>query len=80
MTHPFHPLRGESFRFVVSKPLWGEDRVTLQFADNTFNSVPLSWTDLAPKNPYLSLGKGRSRFRVEDLLLLSDLIKDGGQK
>ncbi|MEW6439653.1 MAG: DUF5372 family protein, partial [bacterium] len=25
MTHPFHPLQGQSFRFVVQKQLWGED-------------------------------------------------------
>ncbi|MEW5980364.1 MAG: DUF5372 family protein, partial [Acidobacteriota bacterium] len=24
MTHPFHPLQGQSFRFVVQKQLWGE--------------------------------------------------------
>jgi hypothetical protein len=27
ITHPFHPLRGHQFRFVVRNRLWGEERV-----------------------------------------------------
>ena len=75
--HPFHPLRGQAFRFVVSKQLWGEDRVTLQLEDGSFCSVPVGWTDLLPPDPYLSLGQGRSRFRVEDLLRLAEWIGTG---
>jgi len=36
--HPFHRLRSV-FRFVVSKKLWGEDRVTIQLADGSPLSV-----------------------------------------
>ncbi len=74
ITHPFHPLRGQAFPFVVSKQLWGEPRVTVEM-DGGFRSLPLSWTDLAPPHPYLTLGRGRSRFRVEDLLELSQLLR-----
>ena len=37
-------------------------------------SVPVSWTDFVPAEPYLSVGRGRSRFRVEDLLTLAELV------
>jgi Family of unknown function (DUF5372) len=72
--HPFHPLYGQSFRFVVSKKLWGESRVTIQLPDGSPLSVPISWTDTAPGDPYLHVSGGRSRFRVEDLLALAKLI------
>ena len=80
ITHPFHPLHGQSFRFVVSKQIWGEDRVTLQFADGSFQSLPINWTDVVPPDPYMSVGKGRSRFRVEDLLRLSELVAKGNPR
>ena len=76
ITHPFHPLRGQSFPFVVSKPLWGERRVTVQMDDGRFCSLPIGWTELASPEPYLTIGEGRSRFRVEDLLELAEQLKD----
>jgi len=63
---------------VVSKQIWGEDRVTLQFADGSLQSVPIGWTDIAPVDRYMSVGKGRSRFRIEDLLRLGELLAKGG--
>ncbi|MFN8626248.1 MAG: DUF5372 family protein [Candidatus Binatia bacterium] len=74
MTHPFHPLRGQCFRLVVHKQLWGEDRVTFEDAAGALCSVPVNWTDLLPAEPYLSVGRGRSRFRIADLRTLADLI------
>ena len=59
---------------MVSKPLWGEERVTLKDADGTLRSVPIGWTDFEPPDPYLSLGGGRSRFRVDDLRVLASLV------
>ena len=74
ITHPFHPLRGRAFRFVVAKQLWGEDRVTFEHPAGSLHSVPVNWTDFVPADPYLSVGRGRSRFRLEDLLTLADLL------
>jgi Family of unknown function (DUF5372) len=74
ITHPFHPLRGQAFRFVVAKQLWGEERVTIEHPAGTLWSVPVGWTDVAPADPYLSIGRGRSQFRVEDLVQLATLI------
>jgi len=63
-------------RFVVAKQLWGEERVTVERPDGSLHSVPIGWTDLRPADPYLSLGGGRSRFRVEDLLALVAMVRD----
>jgi hypothetical protein len=59
---------------VVSKTLWGEERVTVQLSDGTPRSVPVSWTDFLPEEPYWRVGRGRCLFRAKDLLSLADLI------
>jgi hypothetical protein len=64
----------------VSKKLWGEQRVTIELEDKSLLSIPVSWTDFHPPDPYLRIGGGRSRFRVEDLLILSDLVAVLGEK
>jgi hypothetical protein len=79
ITHPFHPLRGQRFRFVVRKRTWGEERVTFLSPQGEARSVPVNWTDAALPNPYGVVGRGRARVRVEDLLLLIDLV-DAGKK
>jgi hypothetical protein len=39
--------------------------------------VPVNWTDATAPKPYAIVGRGRVRVRVEDLLLLVDLIDAG---
>lgn len=48
--------------------------MTFEHPDGGLRSVPVQWTELGPTDPYLSVGRGRSRFRVEDLLALADLV------
>ncbi len=60
----------------MAKQLWGEQRVTVEHPDGSLRSVPIGWTDVALADPYLSLGGGRSRFRVEDLLALVVMVRD----
>ncbi len=62
------------FRFVVAKQLWGEDRITFEHPEGGLCSVPVNWTDGVPADPYVSVGGGRSRFRVEDLVALTALV------
>jgi hypothetical protein len=50
------------------------ERVTFEHPDGGLRSVPVQWTELGPTDPYLSVGRGQSRFRVEDLLALADLV------
>jgi len=51
--------------------------VTLVNRQGEARSVPVNWTDAAPPEPYAMVGRGRVRVRVEDLLLLVDLIDAG---
>jgi hypothetical protein len=77
ITHPFHPLRGQKFRFVVRRRLWGEERVTFLSPGGNARSVPVNWTDAGLPNVYAVVGRGRARLRVEDLLRLVELIDAG---
>ena len=53
---------------------WGEDRVFF-FADfGTQKSLPRAWTDAAGLDPFVALAAGRSPFRVEDLLMVAELL------
>ena len=76
ITHPFHPLRGDRFPFVVSKSLWGEDWVTVQRPDGTVWSIPVGWTDFATPDPAVVAGRGRAPYRLEDLLRLAEMVSE----
>ncbi len=69
-------MRGDRFRFVVTKQLWGEDRVTVERRDGSVWSIPIGWTDLAPPDPVVTVGRGRAPFRLEDLLQLVELVTE----
>ena len=77
IVHPFHPLHGQPLRLVVRKQLWGEERVTVELPDGTYRSIPVGWTDVCSVDPYISIGRGRSLFQVEDLLKLNRLLREG---
>ena len=76
MTHPFHPLRGRTFEAVSTGRGWAEERVWFVVGKERTRALPLSWTDMGPPDPYIEIGRGRSCFRVEDLLSLSSLIRE----
>ena len=59
---------------MVTKSLWGEDRVTVQRPDGSAWSIPVGWTDLLPPDPAVKAGHGGAPFRLEDLLRLADLV------
>jgi len=64
---------------VVTKSLWGEDRVTVQRPDGSAWSIPVGWTDLLPPDPAVKAGRGRAPFRLEDLLRLAEFVADRSQ-
>jgi len=39
-------------------------------------SVPLSWTDIGPPDPFAKIAAGRSFFRADDLIRLYNLIQN----
>ncbi len=77
MTHPFHPLRGEEYVMVGYSHTWGEYRVFfVKPGDRRVYSMPASWTDVDEPDAFTVQAAGRSLFRVEDLLALSDLTRE----
>jgi hypothetical protein len=52
----------------------GEDRVFFFADDGTQKSLPRAWTDAADLDPFVVLAAGRSPFRVEDLLMVAELL------
>ena len=74
VTHPFHPLRGREFTLVTYRHNWGEHRVYFHDDTGRLVSLPAQWTSVFPADPYVAIAAGRSPFRVQDLLELSQLI------
>jgi hypothetical protein len=76
ITHPFHPLCGQSFPWLSQSQAWGEERVF--FADpqtQQVRSLPLAWTSLALPDPFLVVAAGRTVLRFEDIEPLNQLLK-----
>lgn len=77
MTHPFHPLHGRTFEAISRGPGWAEERVWFQLPSHKrTRAIPVAWTSLALEDPYLTIAKGRSPLRVEDLLQLATLLAE----
>ena len=74
MTHPFHPLFGREFEFVVHRRNWGEDRVHVRDGDGGLLSLPAIWTNVAALDPFVVIAEGRCPFTMTGLLGLADLI------
>jgi hypothetical protein len=74
VTHPFHPLFGREFEFVVHRQNWGEDRVHLHDENGLVFSMPAGWTDMAALDPFVVIAEGRCPFTAAGLLGLADLI------
>jgi Family of unknown function (DUF5372) len=53
---------------------WGEHRVYFPDDIGRLASLPAEWTSVFPADPYVATSAGRSPFRVQDLLELSQLI------
>jgi hypothetical protein len=43
--------------------------------DGTVARLPCSWTDAQGPDPYSILSEGRSRFRLDDLLKLVEVVE-----
>ncbi len=80
VTHPFHPLSGRDFEFVVHRRNWGEDRVYARDQDGGLFSLPAGWTDVVPADPFVVVADGRCPFIIEGLLALADLIDGLGSR
>ena len=74
ITHPFHPLCGQALNFVDRRHQWGEDRVFYRNRHGHLASLPAGWTSMQPEDPFVVVGAGRSRLRVDDLLELAERV------
>jgi hypothetical protein len=74
--HPYHPYRNIEFEIDSLRRIAYEYRVLFFNAKGRRSSVPLDWTDIGPKDPFVAVSAGRSLFRVEDLLGLVRLIEE----
>ena len=74
LTHPFHPLSGQSLVCVGERYNRYGRRLLLRVDDKTVCSAPREWTDLAVPDPEVVLGQGRALFRVADLVDLARLL------
>ena len=72
--HPFHPLANREFELIIYRHNWGEDRVYFHNLDGKLTAIPASWTDLIAEDPFVGIAAGRSLFRLDDLLKLSEFI------
>jgi len=77
--HPFHPLRNQELELVGYAKAWGEDRVFYRVpGGDHVRTLPASWTDLGPTDPFVAVAAGRSLFRVDDLLRVALLMGEIG--
>jgi hypothetical protein len=74
--HPFHPYRNIEFEIDSVRRIAYEYRVLFFNAKGRRSSVPLDWTDIGQKDPFVAVSAGRALFRVEDLLGLVRLIEE----
>jgi len=76
ITHPFHPLTGQSFVLLSQRFAWGEERIF--FADpqtHQVRSLPLAWTSLAPPDPFLVIAAEPTVLRWKDLQQLVQFLR-----
>jgi hypothetical protein len=74
ITHPFHPLKGQSFEMISRSPHWGEDRVIYRAADGTLPTIAAAMTDMEQPDAFRRVAAGRAAFRTADLLALLTLL------
>ena len=75
ITHPFHPLCGQSFELVSRSQHWGEDRVIYRAPDGTLPAIAAALTDAEPPDVFCRIAAGRAAFRTVDLAGLLALFQ-----
>ncbi len=74
ITHPFHPFYLKQFGLVGYRRSWGHECVDLHDEHEQIVTVPISWTDAAPPDPFVTISAGRSAFCPDDLIRLVHLL------
>ena len=76
MTHPYHPLCGQTFELAAQNKEFGEDRVFYRDTNDRMRHLPARWTSLAAPDPFVMAAAGRAYFRLENLIQVAELIQD----
>lgn len=74
VTHPFHPLYQGQFELLGYRKSWGRQFIDFRYDNGRTGAIPLAWTDADQADPFLTISRGRSVFRVAELLRLVELI------
>ena len=74
VTHPFHPLFGQTFPRAGDRRSRHGDYLWLGAADGSTFSLPKHWTSESPVDAFHQIAKGRCSFRPEDLLELAGIV------
>jgi hypothetical protein len=75
ITHPFHPLTGQSFPILQGKRISGIDTLFLRGSDRGTFAVPREWTDQADPSPLAALGLPPTILEARCLLTLVGLLR-----
>src|SRR3972149_11121179 len=75
VTHPFHPWNGRELEVFEHRQDWTGDRVYFHDEGGCLRSVPAGWTDVGGSELFEVIGRGRARFRIDDLIRLVELIE-----
>ena len=75
VTHPFHPLHGQSLPLLYRGHTGEERWVVLQRPDGSVLRLPTDWTDRRTPDGYGDVARGRSRFRLPDLVRLAESVR-----
>ena len=72
--HPFHPLYEMEFDLVDYIHDWREHRLYFYDRQQKLISIPTSWTNYLPEDPFVKVSAKRSFFRFDDLVQLVEKI------
>jgi len=72
LTHPCHPLNGAPLKFILGPKTTSRDWVIVELGDEE-RRLPLSWTSLAPVDPYRFVSNP-PLLRVESLVELTEWL------
>ena len=74
VTHPFHPLKGQTFEVLAVRNNWGG--VSYLDATRRLRTLPVEWTDVRMPDLVVTVGAGRAFFRADLLRQLRRLIDE----
>ncbi len=60
ITHPFHPLKDQTFEVISRSLHWGEDRVIYRAADGTLPTIAAAMTDMERPDTFRRVAAGRA--------------------